>query len=88
MRCSGLANGTTSKMHSCLYSRERLTLKRRKHDFVGKVLPHHSRTSEHNEPRERAIHLHAYRRGLSGPRTVRHEAGHGELIPHSLGGGA
>jgi hypothetical protein len=51
MRCSGLANGTTSKMRSCFYSRERLTLKRRKHDFVGKVLPHHSRTSEQKRQR-------------------------------------
>src|SRR5215469_15684978 len=28
---------TTSKIRSCFYSRERFTLKRRKHDFVGKV---------------------------------------------------
>jgi hypothetical protein len=33
MRCSRFANGTTSKLRSCFYSRERLTLKRRKTRF-------------------------------------------------------
>ncbi len=58
MRCSCFANGTTSKRRSCFSSRERLTLKRRKHDSVGKVLQHQSRTSEHNRQREWAIHPH------------------------------
>jgi hypothetical protein len=68
MRCSGSANGTTSKMRSCFYSRERLTVKQRKHDCVGKVLPQQSRTGKQHRQLERDIPPHTYRRGPSGPR--------------------
>jgi hypothetical protein len=31
------SSGTTSKVRSCFYPRERFTVERRKHDLVGKV---------------------------------------------------